>query len=71
MVSSRKSTEYYSDKYTVFGHTPTQLIDNSKENIGMPNIWHGSKWADIYSGCGYKDERLGCLCLDNMEEIYV
>lgn len=67
----KKNTKYYSEKYTVFGHTPTQLIDDSKENVGTPKIWHGNKLADIDCGCGYKNGRLGCLCLDNMEEIYV
>lgn len=66
-----KNTEYFSDKYTVFGHTPTQLIDKRSENINTPKICYGNKWADIDCGCGYKNGRLGCLCLDSMEEIYV
>lgn len=56
---------YYPDKILVFGHTPTQILnDNGK-------ILHRKTWIDIDCGCVFPSGRLGCLCLDTMEEFYV
>lgn len=60
-------TEYFTDKYVVFGHTPVQLIQNDSP----AKIYHMGNLIDIDCGCAYQNGRLGCLCLDNMEEIYV
>ena len=55
---------YYQDKYVVFGHTPVQLL-------GTDKIYRKDNWLDIDCGCVFPGGRLGCLCLDTMEEIYV
>ncbi len=65
------NTEYYSDKYVVFGHTPTQRFRARSKNTGLTKIFRNNNWADIDCGCVFENGRLGCLCLDNMEEIYV
>lgn len=60
-------TAYYPDKYVIFGHTPVQLLEP-----GTPaKIYHNGKSIDIDCGCVFPGGRLGCLCLDTMEEIYV
>ncbi len=57
-------TKYFDDKTVIVGHTPTRLL-------GTPGkIYHGDGFIDIDCGC-FSDNVLGCLCLDNMEEIYV
>ena len=41
--------------------------------IGNGRIWR-NKLKIVYMcdcGCGFKDGRLGCLCLETKEEIYV
>lgn len=58
---------YYPDKYVIFGHTPVQLLD---ENIPA-RIYRKGNLVDIDCGCVFQDGRLGCLCLDTMEDIYV
>ena len=47
---------------SICGHREmqTQIWKNKKENVYV-----------IDCGCGYKDGRLGCLCLETREEIYV
>lgn len=61
------SANYYLEKTLVYGHTPTQLIPgNSRPGY----ICKGSGQIDIDCGCGFGG-RLGCLCLDTMEEFYV
>lgn len=57
---------YYSDKIIISGHTPTKYIDKNYEG----KIYKNNNHMAIDCGCvfGYK---LGCLCLDNMEEYYV
>ena len=62
-----EDTAYYSDKYVVFGHTPVQLL-----NANAPaKIYRKNNLIDIDCGCVFPTGRLGCLCLDTMEEIYV
>ncbi len=61
---------YWPDKTLVFGHTPTRTL---WEAVGQPpkdEIFRGASFIDIDCGCGF-DGRLGCLCLDSMEESYV
>lgn len=57
---------YYPDKYVVFGHTPVQLLGS-----GSAKIYRNGKSIDIDCGCVFRGGRLGCLCLDTMDEIYV
>ena len=65
----KPDTAYYPDQYVVFGHTPVQLL--SKGNRYAPaKIYRSGKSIDIDCGCVFSG-RLGCLCLDTMEEIYV
>jgi len=53
------------DKILVSGHTPTRLLG------GQDKIFHCGTMVDIDCGCVFKGGRLGCLCLDTMEEFYV
>ena len=62
-----EDTAYYSDKYVVFGHTPVQLM----EAKAPAKIYRKDNLIDIDCGCVFPTGRLGCLCLDTMEEIYV
>jgi len=62
-------TAYYPDKYVVFGHTPVQLLDDCKGSGAK--IYRKGNLIDIDCGCVFHDGRLGCLCLDTMEEYYV
>lgn len=65
-------TIYYSDKYLVLGHTPTQLFYDSAETAPQhPVFYLTDSFIDIDCGCVFPGGRLGCLCLDTMEEIYV
>lgn len=57
--------EYYPDKILVFGHTPTRLL------WGRDKIFRNETMIDIDCGCALEGGRLGCLCLDTMEEFYV
>lgn len=63
-------TVYFEDKYTVFGHTPTRALTNSFDSKEPSAIFRNDKIFDIDCGCGSRD-RLGCLCLDDLSEIYV
>jgi len=53
------------DKILVFGHTPTRLLG------GQNRIFRSGSMIDIDCGCVFQGGRLGCLCLDTMEEFYV
>ena len=55
---------YYPDKILVFGHTPTRILG------GGDKILRRETWIDIDCGCVFQGGRLGCLCLDTMEEFY-
>lgn len=58
--------EYYSDKYIITGHIPTQLIDgNDKPGY----IYKNGNNIDIDCGCTFGG-RLVCLRLDDMREFY-
>lgn len=58
-------TAYYPDKILVFGHTPTRLLG------GQDRIFRRGTMIGIDCGCVFEGGRLGCLCLDTMEEFYV
>lgn len=65
-------TVYYPDKYVVFGHTPVQLFAvESGEEETPAKIYRKEKLIDIDCACIFQGGRLGCLCLDTMEEFYV
>ena len=64
------SAEFWPDKYLVYGHTPTRLL---RERLGEPpsdDILRRGRQIAIDCACAY-DGKLGCLCLDTLEEIYV
>lgn len=52
------------DKKIIVGHYPTLNFDE-------PKIHYGTNCIDIDCGATYKNGKLGCLRLDDMEEIYV
>ena len=59
---------YFSEKYVITGHTPTQDIP------GNPNpgyIFKGNNHIALDCGCNRLDGRLAVICLDTMEEYYV
>lgn len=63
------NNEAYSDKITVFGHTPTCNLNDDRKF----NIWYDKKYKDkigIDCGCIYGG-RLACLDLTNSIEYYV
>ncbi len=60
-------TTYYPDKHVIFGHTPVQMLDAD----APVKIYRQGNLVDIDCGCVFRGGRLGCLCLDTMEEIYV
>ena len=66
------NTVYYPNKTVIHGHTPTRKL---YEQAGKPNIttkvFHAETFIDIDCGCAYYDGKLGCLCLETMEEFYV
>lgn len=58
--------QYYPDKYLVTGHTPTYNIDKAyKGKIYRKNNHIAIDCGAVYGG------RLGCICLDTLEEFYV
>lgn len=63
---------YFPNKTLVFGHTPTRLL---YKQIGQPErpdrIFYRGTMIGVDCGCVYPGGRLGCLCLDTMEEFYV
>lgn len=63
---------YFSDKTLIFGHTPTRLL---YRQVGEPEqldrIFRRGTMIGIDCGCAHPGGRLGCLCLDSMEEFYV
>ena len=65
-------TVYYPDNYVVFGHTSVQLLCGGfGKEITSAKIFHNEKAIDIDCGCVFPGGKLGCLCLDTMEEFYV
>lgn len=58
-------TACHPDKILVFGHTPTRLLN------GQDRIFRQGNRIGIDCGCVFEGGRLGCLCLDTLEEFYV
>lgn len=52
------------DKKLVVGHTPTL-------NFGKPSISYGCNCIDIDCGVTFKNGRLACLRLDDLQEFYI
>ncbi len=66
MYRTDPNAEYYDDKgiYIISGHTPVYFFTGKSEIIKCGN--------NIMVDCGAAAEgKLGCLCLDTMEEFYV
>lgn len=70
---------YFEDKYLVTGHIPTRVMfagDNGaapaalSETDENDRIFMKNRHISIDCGCAYGG-RLGCICLDTMEEFYV
>ena len=63
-------TKFWPDRYLVYGHTPTRLL---REQLGEPasdDILRCGQQIAIDCACAFGG-KLGCLCLDTLEEIYV
>lgn len=61
---------YFPDKLLVFGHTPTRVL---RQQAGMPPSDEILRWGNqvaIDCGCCFGG-KLGCLCLETMEEFYI
>ena len=57
---------YYSDKYLITGHTPTNLIEPECKG----RIYKRNNHIAIDCGAVYGNS-LGCICLDTLDEFYV
>ena len=57
---------YFEDKYIITGHTPTGLIDKNSNG----KIWMKNNHIAIDCGAVFGN-KLGCLCLNTLEEFYV
>lgn len=64
------NTEFYRDQYLVYGHTPTRLLRRQAGEAPADDIIRRGTQIAVDCGCGYGG-RLGCLCLDTLEEFYV
>lgn len=64
------NTEFFRDKYLVYGHTPTRLLHQQAGETPADDIIRRGTQIAVDCACGY-DGRLGCLCLDTLEEFYV
>lgn len=60
---------FFDDKIVVFGHVPTAHY----QDAAPMSIWKCDDKIGIDCGCGWQKSggRLGCLCLDTMEEFYI
>ncbi len=63
-------TAYGPDETFILGHTPARLLWEASGETPRDEMFHGKGFIDIDCGCGHGG-RLGCLCLDTMEEFYV
>lgn len=61
--------EFYSDKFLVYGHTPTQILHKQLGESPTNDIIFYKSQIAIDCGCGFGGP-LGCLCLDTMESSY-
>lgn len=65
-------TEYFPDKRVILGHTSTRfLYEKAGETVSEERFFYAGTYTAIDCGCAFPGGRLGCLCLDTMEEIYV
>lgn len=62
---------YFPDKYLVFGHTPVRYLRHQAGQTPSDKILRWGNQFAIDCGCVFKGGRLGCLCLDTLEEFYV
>lgn len=63
--------QYYPDKFLIFGHTPVRLLRKQMGEPSSDTIFRRGNQIAIDCGCVFRGGRLGCLCLDTMEEFYV
>lgn len=66
----RPDRDFWPDRYLVYGHTPTRLL---RKQLGEPlsdRILRRGRQFAIDCGCSFGG-KLGCLCLDTLEEYYV
>lgn len=61
------NVKYFSDKYVVTGHTPTQFIDG---NPRPGFIYRHNNHIAIDCGAYFPSGRLAAICLDTGEEFY-
>ncbi len=69
-VRPTPESAYWPDRTLVFGHTPTWLLWQAAGRPPKDDIFRGPGFIDIDCGCSFGG-RLGCLCLETMEETYV
>lgn len=62
---------FWPDRYLVYGHTPTRLLRAQMKKPLSDDILRCGRQIAIDCGCGFDVGKLGCLCLDTMEEFYV
>lgn len=66
------NTTYFPDRQVILGHTPTQILYKSTgKPASVGKIFRTDSFIDIDCGCVCPGGRLGCLCLDTMEEFYI
>lgn len=61
---------FYSDRLLVYGHTPTRVLCKRMGRPPEDKILRAATQIALDCGCGWGG-RLGCLCLDTMEEFYI
>lgn len=64
------NTAFYEDRYLVYGHTPTRLLLRQAGEPPEDRIIHRGRQIALDCGAAFGG-RLGCLCLDTLEEFYV
>lgn len=67
----RLGSEYFTDRYIVFGHTPTAVLRSEIPDgaVNEDDIYLNGNLIGV--DCGSKTHRLGCFCPDTMECFYV
>lgn len=70
LARSSLNTEFYRDKCLIYGHTPTRLLHQQAGEAPADDIIRRGTQIAVDCGCGCGG-RLGCLCLDTLEEFYV
>lgn len=61
---------YFSDKFLVFGHTPTRLLRQWAGEAPSDRIIRRGNQIAVDCGCGFGG-KLGCLCAETLDEFYV